>query len=71
MATFEKGRVCVKNFGREKGKKCIVANVLDENYVEVICKDRKKRRRCNRRHLVPTEEMIAINNDEEAAKALA
>ncbi len=71
MGTFEKGRVCVKNFGREKGAKCVVVNILDENFVEVLCKDRKKRRKCNRRHLVPTEEMMAIGSDEEAAKALA
>ncbi|MFH0817188.1 MAG: 50S ribosomal protein L14e [Candidatus Micrarchaeota archaeon] len=71
MATFEKGRVCIKNLGRENGAKCVVVNVLDDNFVEVVCAGRKKRRKCNRRHLEPTDEMLNFGTDEEAAKALA
>ncbi len=71
MASMEKGRICVKNAGRDAGKKCIVVNVLDEKFVEVLCAGRKKRRKCNNCQLEPTGETINFGSDEEALKALA
>ena len=71
MASIDKGAVCLKNSGREKGKKCVVMSVIDDNNVEVVCAGRKKRRKCNRRHLEPTGETLSVGSDEEAAKALA
>ena len=33
MVAFEVGRVCTKVRGREAGEKCVVVDVVDENYV--------------------------------------
>jgi len=71
MASLDKGAVCLKNSGREKGKKCIVMGAIDDKYVEVVCAGRKKRRKCNRRDLTPTGETVDVGSDEEALKALA
>jgi len=76
MSAIEIGRVCVKNAGREQGKKCVIVDVLDKSYV-VITGPKKitgvKRRRVNVQHLKPTEEKIKIGKgapDEEIIKAL-
>lgn len=67
---IEPGRVCVKKTGRDAGKKCIVINVLDEKFVEIICAGRKKARRCNIRHLIPTKVKIDPRSEEEIKKTL-
>ncbi|MFH1470686.1 MAG: 50S ribosomal protein L14e [Candidatus Micrarchaeota archaeon] len=71
MATFEIGRVCMKNSGRDLGKKCVVVNLIDDKFVEVICAGRKKRRRCNKSQLAPLDELMGAGSDEEVLKALA
>ncbi|MEW6329598.1 MAG: 50S ribosomal protein L14e [Candidatus Micrarchaeota archaeon] len=71
MPAIEVGRVCVKLAGRDAGSKCVVANVLDENFVEVISAGRKKKRRVSIRHLEPLAQKIEIKSEEEARAALA
>ncbi|MEW5902409.1 MAG: 50S ribosomal protein L14e [Acidobacteriota bacterium] len=71
MATFEAGRVCIKNSGRDLGKKCVVVSQVDDKFVEVVCAGRKKRRRCNKSQLAPLEETMPVGSDEEIFKALA
>lgn len=69
MAAIGVGSVCIKNRGRDAGKRCVVVNLIDANYVEVICAGRKKRRRCNIRHLEPLEEKVEVKGtDEEIRK---
>ncbi len=66
------GRVCVKLVGREAGKKCVVVDVVDENYV-LVSGPEVKRRRCNVRHLEPLEQKLEIGegaSDEEVRRAL-
>jgi large subunit ribosomal protein L14e len=70
MTSMEKGRVCIKFSGREGGKRCVVVNGIDDNFVEVVCQGRKKRRKCNVHHLQATEQTTQFSNDEEAAKSL-
>ena len=53
MAAIEIGRVCVKTAGREAGKICVIVDILDKNFV--IVDGLVKRRRCNIKHLEPTE----------------
>jgi large subunit ribosomal protein L14e len=53
------GRVCVKLAGREAGRRCIVVDVLDSNFV-LVSGPRVKRRRCNIAHLEPTEQKVDI-----------
>jgi large subunit ribosomal protein L14e len=51
---IEPGRVCIKRKGREAGKKVIVTSVKG-NFAYIEGKGVKKRR-CNIRHLYPTNE---------------
>ncbi len=67
---MEKGDVCIKASGREKGEKCVVVNIIDENFAEAVCKGRKKRRKVNMRQLEATGEKVNAGTDEEALKAI-
>ena len=76
LPAVEVGRICVKITGREAGRKCIVVNVIDENFA-LITGPRKvsgiKRRRVNISHIEPTEVKIDIMReatDEEIVQAL-
>ena len=65
------GRVCVKLAGRDAGKRCVIVNVYDANFVMIDGETR--RRRCNVRHLEPLSEVVDISQDAssaEVAKAL-
>ena len=72
MPAIEVGRVCLKTAGREAGEKCVILEVIDENFVEVVGVS-VKNRRCNIRHLEPMDETIDIKSDdvEEIKKQLA
>ena len=76
MASFEVGRVCVKLSGRETGKKCVIVDVVDKNFVLVTGPKNVtgvRRRRTNVDHLEPTVEVIELNKgaaDDEVEKAL-
>lgn len=57
------GRICVKTMGREAGRKCVIVDIIDKNFVLVTGpKDISgvKRRRCNIKHLEPTPRKINI-----------
>ncbi len=56
---MEIGRVCTKVAGREAGRKCVVVDVIDENFV-LIDAPGVKRRRCNVGHLVPSDDVLGI-----------
>jgi len=77
LPAIEVGRVCVKLSGREAGRKCVVVDVIDKNFV-LITGPKKvtgiKRRRANVGHIEPTEIKINIKRgatDEEVEQALA
>ncbi|RFA95992.1 50S ribosomal protein L14e [Pyrobaculum aerophilum] len=70
------GRVVVKVLGREAGRKAVVVDIVDENYV-VITGPKPitgvKRRRVNINHIEPTDKKIDIKrgaSDDEVAKAI-
>jgi len=76
MSAIEVGRICVKIVGREAGKRCVIVDVVDKNFV-LITGPKKvsgvKRRRVNINHLEPTGEQIDVNRgatDEEVTDAL-
>ncbi len=76
MPAIEVGRVCVKIAGREAGRRCVIVDVVDKNFV-LITGPRKvsavKRRRVNVNHLEPTQTKIDIKRgatDEEVTEAL-
>jgi len=76
MPAIEIGRICVKTRGREAGKKCVIVDIIDDNFVLVTGpKDVSgvKRRRVNILHLEPTDKKIEISkgaSDEEVKKKL-
>lgn len=76
MTAIQIGRVIVKTNGREAGKKGIIVDIINENYVlltgpKIVTSVR--RRKCNIRHLEPTDKVVAIKRDatdEEVAAAI-
>jgi large subunit ribosomal protein L14e len=68
MPAIEIGRICVKTAGREAGKKCIIVDVIDKNFVLVTGPhqiNKVKRRRANIKQLEPTTAKIAIEKGAE------
>ncbi len=70
MALVEAGRVCVKKFGRDAGKRAVVTKIIDSNFVNVVTAVRPKERRCNVKHLEFLSEKIDPASKEQLAKAL-
>ena len=76
MPAMEVGRICVKILGREAGKKCVIVDIVDKNFVLITgpkAVSDIKRRRANINHIEPTSEKIDINRgatDEEITEAL-
>jgi large subunit ribosomal protein L14e len=76
MPAIEVGRICVKIAGREAGRKCIIVDIIDKNFL-LITGPKKvngvKRRRVNISHVEPTEKKVNIRrgeSDEEIMKTL-
>lgn len=71
MPAIEVGRVCVKIAGREAGEKCVIVEIIDDKFVEVVGTNIKNRR-CNIKHLEPVDQTIEVKSDnvEEIKKEL-
>ncbi|MEM0021675.1 MAG: 50S ribosomal protein L14e [Fervidicoccaceae archaeon] len=76
MPAIEIGRICVKTYGREAGRKCVIVDIIDENFV-VVTGPKKltgvRRRRTNVNHVEPLEQKINIEkgaSDEDVERAL-
>jgi len=76
LPAIEVGRICVKIVGREAGRRCVIVEIVDKNFV-LITGPRKvsgvKRRRANANHLEPTQTKIDVKRgatDEEMTEAL-
>ena len=76
MAAIGLGRIVVKTKGREAGKKAVVVDLIDNNYVEITGPrdvSGVKRRRVNIKHIEPTDHVISIEkgaSDEKVKEAL-
>jgi len=76
VPAIEVGRVCVKIAGRETGRRCVVVDVVDKNFVVVtgpVKVSGVKRRRVNISHVEPTEMKVKIgkgDGDNEVVEAL-
>ena len=55
---IEIGRICVKTAGRDSRRKCIVVDIVDDNFVLIDGDVRRKK--CNIKHLEPLEQVIKI-----------
>jgi large subunit ribosomal protein L14e len=63
MPAIEVGRICVKIAGREAGEKCVIVEVIDDKFVEVVGTSMKNRK-CNIKHLEPVDQTIEIKSDD-------
>ncbi len=76
VPAIEVGRVCVKIVGREAGRRCVVVDVVDKNFIVVagpVKVTGVKRRRVNVGHIEPTEMKVKIgkgDGDNEIVEAL-
>uniref|UniRef100_A0A7C4FI53 Large ribosomal subunit protein eL14 n=1 Tax=Ignisphaera aggregans TaxID=334771 RepID=A0A7C4FI53_9CREN len=76
MPVIEVGRICVKVAGREAGRKCVIVDIIDENFILVTGPKQLtgvKRRRCNLNHVEVLDKKIDIQkgaSDEEVLRAL-
>lgn len=59
---IEIGRICVKIAGRDAGHRCVIIELIDNNFVMVDGDVRRKR--CNIAHLEPLPEVIKIKKGE-------
>lgn len=66
---MEVGRICVKIAGRDAGKKCVIVEVLDDNYVTIDGETR--RRKCNIKHLEPLDQKIDIKDKADHAAVVS
>lgn len=55
---IEVGRLCVKLAGRDAGKKCVIVEVIDDNFV--LIDGETRRRKCNVRHLDPLAQVLDV-----------
>jgi len=55
---YQIGRLCVKIAGRDARKKCLVIEILDDNFVMIDGQTR--RRKCNIVHLEPLDKILKI-----------
>lgn len=76
MPAIEVGRICVKQVGRDTGKKCVVIDVMDKSFILVTGPKKVtgiKRRRVNINHVMPLKDKVEVKrgaSDEEVASAL-
>ncbi len=63
MPAIEVGRICVKIAGREAGEKCVIVELIDDKFVEVVGTSMKNRR-CNIKHLEPVDQIIEIKSED-------
>lgn len=76
MPAIEVGRIYVKLTGREAGRKCVIIDIIDKNFVLITGPKQMtgvKRRRTNINHIEPLKYKIKIKrgaSDEEVIEAL-
>ena len=76
MPATEVGRIYVKLTGREAGRKCVIIDIIDKNFVLITGPKQVtgvKRRRTNINHIEPLQDKIKVKrgaSDEEVTEAL-
>lgn len=58
---MEVGQLCIKLAGRDAGKKCVIVDILDNNFV--LIDGETRRRKCNIMHLEPLNQKIDIKKE--------
>ncbi|MCL2135164.1 MAG: 50S ribosomal protein L14e [Candidatus Bathyarchaeota archaeon] len=76
MPAIEVGRICVKEAGREQGKKCVIVDLMDKSFILVTGPKNLtgvKRRKVNLEHISVLADKVEIlrgASDEEVTQAL-
>lgn len=73
MPATETGRICVKLTGREAGRKCVIIDIIDKNFVLITGPKSVtgvKRRRVNLDHIEPLQYKIKIKRGASDSKVL-
>ncbi|MHA1302687.1 MAG: 50S ribosomal protein L14e [Candidatus Heimdallarchaeaceae archaeon] len=66
MAAIQIGRIVVKTAGRETGKKAVVVDLINQNFVLISgpkSLTKVRRRKANIGHIEPTDKVISIKRD--------
>jgi large subunit ribosomal protein L14e len=66
MTAIQVGRIIVKTNGREAGRKAVIVDLVNQNFVVITGPkpiSSVKRRRCNIGHVEPTDKTISIKRD--------
>ena len=66
MTAIQIGRIIVKTNGREAGKKGVIVDIINQNYVLLTGPKTVtsiRRRKCNIKHLEPTDKVVSIKRD--------
>lgn len=74
MTALQIGRIIVKTNGRETGKKGVIIDVINQNYVLVAGPKSLtgvRRRKCNVRHIEPTDKVLSLKRDASDEDVLA
>jgi len=58
---IEIGRICLKIAGRDAGGKCVILDILDDNFVLVDGQVRRKK--CNMKHIEPLDQKTEISKN--------
>ena len=66
---IEIGRLCVKIAGREAGRKCIIVDIIDDNYV--LIDGQLRRKKCSISHLEPLDKKIEIKKNASHSEVIA
>jgi len=76
VPAVEVGRICLKTAGREKGKKCVIVDVMDKSFA-IVTGPKKvtgvKRKRVNLNHITILQDKLEIKrgaSDEEVTQSL-
>jgi large subunit ribosomal protein L14e len=76
VPAIEVGRICVKLYGREAGRKCVIVDIIDENFVLITGPKQLtgvRRRRVNIDHIEVLEKKLDISkgaSDQEVLEAI-
>lgn len=74
MTAIQIGRIIVKTNGRETGKKGVIIDVINQNYVLVAGPKSLtgvRRRKCNVKHIEPTDKVLSLKRDASDEDVLA
>jgi large subunit ribosomal protein L14e len=76
VPAIEIGRICVKQAGREQGKKCVIVDIMDKSFILVTGPKNLtgiKRRKVNLEHVSVLEDKVEIRrgaSDDEVTQAV-